>query len=410
MVARHGSIPSSEANKKTISMKSFAIYYKVDAKYSNDPLSNTQKFDQAVKSNDLEKYPDVGELHMNIWKVNQGDVRLHPVFYVDLGIKVSFKCESVRLYVPFKTKATQQADLCKTIMENRELLCAVFNDEMLPEPQPNTCFCKVKNQTDNREFYLYQLGADNIRYEAYCVDNVQVGTYITLTLNGNPKNEDNLQEVKDKQRYVRIRLCVEENKKFAITEHISNDLIQAAFSLTDLFDIRINEKREIDGKILERMKTDKYQQLLFDKVHIFYIADTREDVENESSLKIDSRLLEKNHWLAYEPQNTLYNTHFVAHHWRKRRKDDKKPFTDASVFFSTKYPNVDFWRLVSYFAVVVILGWMGSMLTFKFTEIELANWMSWIRPCVILALIILVIGLATRANFGCDTFKIYRKR
>lgn len=72
----------------------------------------------------------------------------------------------------------------------------------------------------------------------------------------------------------------------AITEHVSNDLLQAAFSQTDLFDLRFNEKREIDGKILEKMKSDGFKPLNFDKVHVFYIADTREDVENESSLKL----------------------------------------------------------------------------------------------------------------------------
>lgn len=393
-------------------MKSFAIYYKVDNKFKDDKLSDSQSFDSAVESKDLEKYADVGELHMNIWKVNQGGVRLHSVFYVDLGVKVSFKCESIRIYVPFKTKAIQQADLCKIIMENRELLCAVFNDEMLPKPQPNTCFCLVKNQTDGREFYLYQLGADNIIYEPYCIGNTQVGTYITLTLNGNPNNDDVLDKYKDMQRYVRIRLCVAEKDKFAITEHISNDLIQAAFSRTDLFDIRINEKREIDGKILERMKTDEYKQLLFDKVHVFYIADTREDVENESSLKIDSRLLEKNHWLTYEPTNDLRNTHFVAHHWRKRRKENKKLISDASVFFSTKYPCLDGWRLTSYFAAVVILGWLGSMLSFKFSEIDLSweQWTSWIRPGVIFVLLCIIVGLTAKINLGVESFKIFRKR
>lgn len=398
-------------NKNTI-MKSFAIYYKVNKDFKDEELSDSQAFDRSIKSKYLEKYADVGELHMNIWKVNQGGVRLHSVFYVDLGVKVSFKCESIRIYVPFKTKAVQQADLCKIIMENRELLCAVFNDEMLPEPQLNTCFCKVMNQTDGRKFYLYQLGSGNIKYEAYCIGNTQVGTYITLTLNGNPKNADDLNEFKDNQRYVRIRLCVEEKEKFAITEHISNDLIQAAFSRTDLFDIRINEKREIDGKILERMKTDEYKQLLFDKVHVFYIADTREDVENESSLKIDSRLLEKNHWLTYEPKNDLRNTHFVAHHWRKRRKEDKDLISDASVFFSTKYPSLDGWRLTSYFAAVVILGWLGSMLSFKFSEIGFTSgqWMSWIRPAVIFVLLCIIVGLTAKINLGFESLKIFRKR
>lgn len=302
-------------------MKSFAIYHKTHEDISNNKLLRQVCDDWQTKSSkDLEAFSDVGELHINIWKVNNGDIRLHPVFYLDLGIKISFKCEKIRIFVPFVTRKEKQSDLCKTIMEQRELLCAIFNDEMLHTPQKNVCFCKVQSLTNEQEFYLYQLASDNIEFEKYEEEGKQVGTYITLTIKGNPANDEDPEQFIDKRLYVRIRLLVDDNSKFAITEHVSNDLLQAAFSQTDLFDLRFNEKREIDGKVLEKMKEDKFEPMVFDKVHVFYIADTREDVENGSSLKIDSRLLEKKHWLTYEPQNKLHNTHYIAHHWRKRRK------------------------------------------------------------------------------------------
>lgn len=397
-------------------MKSFAIYYKIQEEYQNEPKSleltaNNQAW-ESKKSVDLEKYPDVGELHVNIWKVNHGHYILHPVFYLDIGVKFSFKCKKVRIFVPFVTKKECLIDLCTPIMGCRELMCAVFNDEILPTQQNNTCYCKVESQTNARSFYLYRLASDNIEFEEYKEGKTQVGTYITLSIKGNPANEDNNNNFKDQQLYVRMRLFIEENSEFVITEHVSNDLLQAAFSQTDLFDLRFNEKREIDGKVLEKMRADGFEAMLFDKVHVFYIADTREDVENESALKIDSRLLEKQHWTDYEPENKLYNTHYVAHHWRKRRKEDQAPFVDASVFFSTKYPNVDFLRLASYFSVVILLGWIGSMLTFRLHEVygDKTNCWSYVRLMIVVVLLLFVIGLSVKVNFGMTLMKIFRKR
>lgn len=156
-----------------------------------------------------------------------------------------------------------------------------------------------------------------------------------------------------------------DNHQFRITESISNDLIQAAFSRTDLFNLRINELREIDGKVLERMKTDRFSIMSFKKVHVFYITDTRESVVNGSSLKVDTRLLEKDHWKKYEPANSLHDTHYVAHHWKRRRKDDNNENIRCfSIFFSTQYPRLSGWRFLAYFSVVILLGWTGSMLSF----------------------------------------------
>ena len=378
-------------------MKSIAVYFK-----------NHVGIEDCVSSSNS----DVGELHLNIWKVNKGALKLKPVFYVDFGIKVSFKCEQIRIFVPFVTKKEKCKDLCKNIMDHRDLMCAIFNDDMKGMPQSNPCFCKLESQTSNQSFYLYQLASDNIEFEEFKDENNQCGTYITLTIKGNPANQGDLSPCKDDQVYLRFRLFVENNEELAITEHVSNDLLQAAFSQTDLFDFRFNEKREIDGKILEKMDSDKFSPLTFDKVHVFYIADTREDVENESSLKIDSRLLEKMHWNSYEPENKLRHTHYIAHHWRKRCKDGEPPFAEASVFFSTKSPNIDMWRLASYFSVVILLGWLGSMLSFHIGELfgENSTCFAWVKSAIICVLVLFVVCLIIKVNIGFMGFKIFRKR
>lgn len=94
-------------------MKSIAVYYKI-----HEGIESSENYDEKQKrsptsTEGLKPSSDVGELHVNIWKVNEGRLKLHPVFYVDLGVKVSFKCEQLRLFVPFVTKKEKWVDLCK---------------------------------------------------------------------------------------------------------------------------------------------------------------------------------------------------------------------------------------------------------------------------------------------------------
>lgn len=371
-------------------MKSIAIFYKSEKKDEK----NTQ-----CKN----------ELHLNIWKVYRGKISLKPVYYLDFGLKVKFEMNKICIYVPFEIEHDDKVDKGKLIMDNRSLLGAIFNDDMLPEPCLNPCFCKVSynncEQGDKGPFYLYQLGDNNIKFESFKSEN-GVGTYIKISIDGCP--EKNISEFVDEKVYIRFRVMVKDEKQFVITEHISNDLIQAAFSMTDLFDLRFNETREIDGKILEKMRTDEYLQMVFGKIHVFYIADTREDVINGSSIKIDSRLLEENHWCNYEPDNSLKHTHYIAHHWKKAEKE-KQPIRNASIFFSTKYPKIDKWRLFAYFGVIVFLGWLGSMLSFAPMQLPHNLWDT-IKGTVVLILVLWVIFFVIKVNYEYSSFKFLRKR
>lgn len=328
---------------------------------------------------------------------------------------MSFTYESVRLYLPFAVVKQAQIDLCKTVMENRKLLCAIFNDEMLPTPQTNPCFCKATCQTEGAGngadgtncFYLYQVDGNNITIKGDGHEG-QEGTWVTVTMNGNPTNEENIDNYVNQQLYVRIRLKVANKDQFRISESISNDLLQTAFSRTDLFDIRINEIREIDGKVLERMKTDGFSIMSFNKVHVFYITDTRESVINGSSLKVDSRLLEKGHWEKYEPSNSLHNVHYVAHHWKRRRKeDDKGDIRSFSVFFSTQYPHLSKWRLLAYTSFVILLGWMGSMLSIDLNSISHDGHY---KAIITIFLFVVIIIFLVKENIGVQMLKIFRKR
>ena len=182
--------------------------------------------------------------------------------------------------------------------------------------------------------------------------------------------------------YIRFRIEPLNTTDIVKSEHISNDFLQAAFSRIDMYDLRINEIRNISTDVMDKIKGDNFVPFKFDKVHLFYMADTKENVENGSSLKQDSRLLEKDLWATYLPEN-CYKRNYIAHHWKKRVKKEEMwitdgtkietkqlfiPFDDYRIFFTTVYPNVQLVRLFVYLCIVVLLGWCGSMLSFKMSN------------------------------------------
>lgn len=391
-------------------MRSIALYrHLVDYDTQDRNSLSNQAQGSKVAENQAQKQTGVkDELHINIWKIQQGHLRLKPKLYIDFGIKTTFRTDKMCLYLPFQIVGKPQ-DLGKKLQDNRDMLCTVFNENLLNETQSNNCYTRISpsDNSDFSSFYLFQLGSENITIENEGNEN---GTYINIERNGWYDNHDNHEEADfdDKLVYMRFRVEVEEIKEIVRSEFVSNDLFQAAFSKVDLYDIRVNETREIHPKVCEKMRSKGFVLCKFKKIHLFYMADSREKVENESSIKSDSRILEEGKWMDYEPSNDLHHTIFLAHHWKKRRKDDEKPIDRFSLFFSTIYPHMHWAHLVAFLCVVIFSGWAGGMLEFNFCEIG-NDWKTWARPAIVTMIIVFVIIYALVLNYG-SIVKIFRKR
>ena len=399
-------------------MRSIALYYKIhddntDGHDNTNGHDNTDGHDNNTDGHDnINDKKATGsdnnvEFHINIWKVEKGHYKLTPNLYFDFGIKAKFKIEKLCLYLPFEIDEKGFEDLGKVLHNQKELLSTVFNDEVNTTTLSNDCYCKVQLSNPKDEFYLYQLGSLNKKITCSDEGDNTKGSFIEITINGTPDDGNR----KDKECfYVRFRVKVKDVKQVVITQHLSNDLLQAAFSAFDLYDIRINELREVHPKVMEKMKIEKYQICYFSKIHIFYMADIHEVIENGSSLKQDSRILEDKKWCSYEPKTDLHNSIFIAHHWKRRQKSTETSIKSFSLFFSTVYPEIQILRLIVYILVVVILGFFGGLLSFSFDEIGLNKMSTWIKPVIVVTIFFFIIIYILNTNFGCKIGSIFRKR
>ena len=165
------------------------------------------------------------------------------------------------------------------------------------------------------------------------------------------------------------------------TKKVSNDWLQSAFSSSYLFDIRLNDVRELSKKKKELVEFKGFRLPKFSKVHFFYMADSEESVENGSSIKLDKRLLENERWHSYLGDKIEFVSENVAHHWKRKEefkfglekvntqnlqnpnlqfKPSIQPVKNFTLFFKTEFSDCQKKRLFIYILIVVLLGTVAS--------------------------------------------------
>lgn len=168
---------------------------------------------------------------------------------------------------------------------------------------------------------------------------------------------------------------------FAKKKKVSNDWLQSAFSSTYMFDIRLNDVRELSKKKKELVEFNGFKLPNFSKVHFFYMADSEESVENGSSIKLDKRLLENDRWHSYLGDKIEFVSENIAHHWKCKKEfkmgikkvdtsnpeetkikyiPDSRPITDFTLFFKTEFSDCQIKRLILYVLIVMLLGFIAS--------------------------------------------------
>lgn len=403
-------------------MKSIAIGLK-----QRELSSVPEVLKRNIKDEDIRKIvmTDVGEsdispieFHANIWEMPSGLIWNKSKIYVDIGLKVSFLYDKIKIYLPFAISENFGCLDLGDIIRDEKILGALFNTECVICSDVKSCFSKVElvgptvKSNPNRAsiFFLYTLGDQNIKIssedpnkegnqedkkEDKKKDKKQKeGTWINInipdvpscfkheiqTAENNPiqpeggekperQAEANYKNFIKSYYYIRFRILVDNSNEFVIRRDLSNDFLQSAFSQIELYDIRINDTRNLPQKIKEQFSPKGYSLATFRDAHIFYVSSSKAQVYNGSVIKTDSRIIEPSIWSSYEPDHNPTSI-FIAHHWKFIKK---RPETDDNeralnikysldLFFTTVIPKLQLGTILVYVFVVILLGSLGSLL------------------------------------------------
>lgn len=351
-------------------MRSFGIYFKNDSSQGKNVNS----------TNDSSEGKDYNptEVHVNLLKIrNQKGIS----YYLDFGLFFSIAIKELRFYFPFYIYSSDIVDLGNLLAKNNDVLCLIFHANMSASFSGQNCYTHVRNLDDNSSFVLYQLGESNLEVVHTQIQSLiptqtsspVQGTILNIRLKGEysfqppfvdckdcTKKEDN----KPERCYIRFRVPIKDINSFKHSANISDDFFQSAFSKIDMIDFRINDRREIDKKVLENLREGSFSAFQFNEAHFFYVADSKENIRNGSVIHKDCRIMERERWKDYFPETE--NINYLAYHWEKRCKSDKDNFTEFCIFFNTIYPERNWLRILLYIFVVILLSFVGSMLSFEF--------------------------------------------
>lgn len=333
--------------------------------------------DKIVSSNEVSSSKNNDfEFQINLWNTNVSNiVDKHQFRFraIDFGVVCPLSTRKLYFLFPFKVDKTDFQDLVKCLSLDANLLCTVFNENLKSTSEPAKSYHKIDG--GNVHLLMYELSKENI--ETFNYDAAANVTEMAVTINTNFATE----EFKDYKLFVRFRLMLESFDSFAKKKKVSNDWLQSAFSSTYLFDIRLNDVRELAKKKKELVEFKGFLLPEFKKVHFFYMADSEENVENGSSMKLDKRLLENERWHSYLGGNLEFVSANIAHHWKsvsryivglkkaevtdsqnsKLELDPKETkISNFTLFFKTEFSDCQFKRLLLYISIIVVLGMIAS--------------------------------------------------
>ncbi len=324
------------------------------------------------------------EVHLNLWKnALRQKFHLEVEYLLDIGIKIfDYKntIDSLVLFFPFDLQKDDVSDLGNTLSNTKSLVNTIFNESMIYTAgegnQGSLCKyeSKVKDQEEQkrRSFILYTLAPSN--YAVSKKDGLY-GAFLTIQLSGADLSDSD----KNGNLYIRFRITIKDASAQSYLkrdENLANDVLQAAFSKTELYDIRINDRRETDDKVLEEIETTMHNTLMpINKAHFFFVTNVVDQVLNGTSERMDTRMLEMDKWSTYVPYNDEHPR--IAYHWKKVAEKGKA-FENFEIFFRNTCDNRNYRKILLYLFVAFWIGAVGSLISSISADTDKLPWIGYI--------------------------------
>lgn len=276
------------------------------------------------------------DLDVNIWRIKTPKTCV----FMDFGLKIEKSSDIKRAYIYFPFVFDKDAifDLGKTF-ENAHTLQGIFNENYVTSTNSsNPKNILVKDDvTNNILFSIYKFNVN----DDFKVENSYGGTIISF-------------KVKDaketKTRYYRFRISIKEYSPFIEHHRPKNTFFESAFIETELLDFRINEKRNQDPSLIEKI-TEK-RRFKIDNINLFVMTSIKDDIISDGINLIYKRQLEMDHfWKEYleidYDKMSVYKCNNV-------KKNEQGSIDDFSCFAKINYRKSNVFTIIKYLLMLLL--------------------------------------------------------
>ena len=261
------------------------------------------------------------DIHINLWKLQTNQIRSSRSnlklsrydrkfdHFLDLGLMISDISEINRIciFLPFSIQINEIIDLGNAFHQDANLVSAIFNAD-LRATSSGTKILEVENLESHYKFNIYSLDtAQQIKIEEY--KDIGVVIYINLAQIVHKRTE---------AHYFRIRIKSENVRNFSRIYKPRNSFFESAFQNTEVIDFRINERRNLDKSILERIDSCVLPKI--NKINFFLLRNEKDDYVLSHKPSDNCRGLEKGLWRIYLGDNYMQDD-ILAYHWKEKDTD-----------------------------------------------------------------------------------------
>jgi len=316
------------------------------------------------------------ELHFNLWKIKRkrslenywksikrtnwntffntllkGNIpKIRTEFFLDFGIMISniTNVDKICIYIPDQIKKENLADIGGVLQNNREVLKAVFNEELsCVFVHGSDKFSEVRDKNNKPKFNIYSVDIES---------DIEWNSYKGTILKIGHKIDPLVSEVKE--TYFRFRLTSSFVENISHTYVPNNSILEGFSSNTEIIDFRVNENRNIDASLLEKIK--QAAGFNFSKIHFLILRSFKDDYVFSNMHIHGSRELEKKIWNSYISENEYEYSKVLAYHFKevsKIKPDGQKFFLeDFNLLAKFKYENSNFLKILKYLLFFLIIN------------------------------------------------------
>lgn len=276
------------------------------------------------------------QLDVNIWRLKN---RMKRKNYLDFGIKLlnPNNVRKIFIYLPFIINKTNILSLGGKL-ENASLLNGIFNENYNIQPQNKNIL--VKDNDGNMLFSIYNL-------------NVEKDIVVETNFSGTVMSFD----VKNSEypKYYRFRIQAKNYGALFEKYKPNNSFFESAFIETEMIDFRINEKRNQDSGLMEKLEDNR--KFIIRNINFFVMSPIQDEIESDGINLVYKRQLEMgNFWKKYlgcsYKRMSVYKTIF-----------EKSEADDFSCFCLIKYRKCNLWTIILYLLVLCSLSVSFNLLS-----------------------------------------------
>lgn len=279
------------------------------------------------------------EVHFNLWKLG---IRRKANCFLDIGLMVhdATTISHINIFIPKPVAKSNIEDLGITLREKQDVVSSLFNEDYRVSSQAQEKIIEVLGVDRIPVFYIYVLDLNS----DVVIENTYGGSIIKIRVP---------QELANKKHYYRIRL------KNPYVDSISriytppNSLLESAFSQTELVDFRLNEKRNLNSSLLERIRSEG--EVSFTKTHLFLMREASDDYVYSHKPPNGSRQLESDLWKGYIGGDYSFDN-IMAYHWK-----ETNPHDSFSAFIKFRFIRCNPLTIATFIVIIIILGFLSGL-------------------------------------------------